>query len=115
TISHDPTFMALIENPILNSAFREPSRHFKFDQEGITNEIATGRRPSSQRRIAGCRFAEQALESEPNRRKVEQLTGESESAFAEIFRPGVNHAAEPFNKRANLTLKRMGVESERPG
>ena len=39
--------MALIENPILNSAFREPSRHFKFDEEGITNEIVTGRRPSS--------------------------------------------------------------------
>ena len=39
--------MALIDNPILNSPFVEPTRHFKFDEEGITNEILTGRRPSS--------------------------------------------------------------------
>ena len=28
---------ALIENPILNSPFLEPERHFKFTDEGITN------------------------------------------------------------------------------
>ncbi|MDO8795614.1 MAG: DEAD/DEAH box helicase family protein [Vicinamibacterales bacterium] len=39
--------MAFIEDPILNSPFLEPARHFKFDDEGITNEILTGRRPSS--------------------------------------------------------------------
>lgn len=39
--------MAVIENPILNSPFREPTRHFKFDAEGITDEILNGRRPSS--------------------------------------------------------------------
>jgi hypothetical protein len=39
--------MAVIDNPILNSPFREPTRHFKFDAEGITDEILTGRRPSS--------------------------------------------------------------------
>jgi type III restriction enzyme len=33
----------IIENPILNSPFREPTRHFKFTDEGITNEIAGGR------------------------------------------------------------------------
>jgi type III restriction enzyme len=37
----------IIENPILNSPFREPTRHFKFTDEGITNEIAEGRRSSS--------------------------------------------------------------------
>ncbi len=37
----------LIENPILNSPFREPTRHFRFTDEGITNEIAQGRRSSS--------------------------------------------------------------------
>jgi type III restriction enzyme len=36
----------IIENPILNSPFREPSRHFRFDDEGITNEIVVGRRCS---------------------------------------------------------------------
>jgi type III restriction enzyme len=36
----------VIENPIINSPFDEPARHFKFDDEGITNEIADGRRTS---------------------------------------------------------------------
>lgn len=37
----------VIENPILNSPFEEPSRHFRFSDEGITNEIVDGRRSSS--------------------------------------------------------------------
>src|SRR6202040_2070947 len=37
----------VIENPILNSPFDEPSRHFRFTDEGITNEIVEGRRTSS--------------------------------------------------------------------
>ena len=39
--------MSLISNPILNSPFLVPTRHFRFDDEGITNEILDGRRPSS--------------------------------------------------------------------
>jgi len=30
----------VIENPILNSPFREPKRHFRFSDERITNEVA---------------------------------------------------------------------------
>lgn len=37
----------VIENPVINSPFREPNRHFKFTDEGITNEIVDGRRTSS--------------------------------------------------------------------
>jgi type III restriction enzyme len=37
----------VIENPIINSPFEEPTRHFKFDDEGITNEQVDGRRTSS--------------------------------------------------------------------
>jgi type III restriction enzyme len=37
----------VIENPILNSPFEEPQRHFRFSDEGITNEVAEGRRSSS--------------------------------------------------------------------
>lgn len=37
----------VIENPILNGPFSEPSRHFKFGDHGITDEITTGRRVSS--------------------------------------------------------------------
>ncbi|MGA2490092.1 MAG: hypothetical protein ABSF99_07880 [Anaerolineales bacterium] len=36
----------VIENPILNSPFEEPRRHFKFTEEGITDEIVEGRRIS---------------------------------------------------------------------
>lgn len=37
----------VIENPILNSPYLEPSRHFKFDDDGITNEIVDARRRST--------------------------------------------------------------------
>ena len=37
----------VIENPIINSPFNEPTRHFRFSDEGITNEIVEGRRVSS--------------------------------------------------------------------
>ena len=37
----------VIENPVINSPFSEPSKHYKFSDEGITNEIVQGRRPSS--------------------------------------------------------------------
>jgi type III restriction enzyme len=37
----------VIENPIINSPFHEPTRHFRFSDEGITNQIDVGRRTSS--------------------------------------------------------------------
>ncbi len=37
----------VIENPIINSPFDEPTRHFRFADEGITKEIVAGRRSSS--------------------------------------------------------------------
>ncbi|MEK7784040.1 MAG: DEAD/DEAH box helicase family protein, partial [Chloroflexota bacterium] len=37
----------VIENPILNSPFEEPVRHFKFTDDGITDEIVEARRVSS--------------------------------------------------------------------
>ena len=37
----------VIENPVINSPFSEPARHFRFSDEGITNETVEGRRPSS--------------------------------------------------------------------
>jgi len=36
----------VINNPILNSPFIEPERHFKFSDEGITSEVVDGRRES---------------------------------------------------------------------
>ena len=37
----------VIENPVLNSPYAEPLRHFEFDNEGITDRIAEGKRRSS--------------------------------------------------------------------
>ncbi len=37
----------VIENPVINSPYEEPTRHFVFDEDGITNEIAGSRRRSS--------------------------------------------------------------------
>ena len=37
----------VIENPIINSPFDEPTSHFQFTDEGITNQIVEGRRTSS--------------------------------------------------------------------
>lgn len=37
----------VIENPVLNSPFEEPIRHFRFTDDGITNEIVEERRVSS--------------------------------------------------------------------
>ncbi|MDV2989180.1 MAG: DEAD/DEAH box helicase family protein [Dehalogenimonas sp.] len=37
----------VIENPVLNSAFIEPVRHFRFSSEGITDEVIESRRIST--------------------------------------------------------------------
>jgi type III restriction enzyme len=37
----------VIENPVLNSPFLEPRRHFRFTDEGITDQITEGRRVSA--------------------------------------------------------------------
>jgi len=37
----------VIENPILNSPFHEPRRHWRFSDEGITDEVVDSRRVSS--------------------------------------------------------------------
>lgn len=42
-----PRPQIVIENPILNTPFAEPVRHFRFDDEGITDHVVEGRRPSS--------------------------------------------------------------------
>jgi len=37
----------VIDNPILNRPYNEPTRHFAFDDEGITDLVEDSRRPSS--------------------------------------------------------------------
>jgi len=37
-----PRPQIVIENPILNSPYEAPTRHFRFDDEGITDEVVEG-------------------------------------------------------------------------
>ncbi|MEX2271821.1 MAG: hypothetical protein WD690_10140 [Vicinamibacterales bacterium] len=64
-----------IENPILNSPFHAPTKHHRFDDEGITDEIVAARRksayfvPIAQPRARGARrlFDETPARREENR------------------------------------------------
>src|ERR1022692_1109585 len=47
SVECDSMSQVVIENPIINSPFDEPARHFRFSDEGITNEEVEGRRTSS--------------------------------------------------------------------
>ncbi|MDP9222297.1 MAG: DEAD/DEAH box helicase family protein [Actinomycetota bacterium] len=37
----------VIDNPIINQPYAVPDRHFRFDEDGITDHIVEGRRPSA--------------------------------------------------------------------
>ena len=37
----------VIENPVINSPYLEPTQHFKFTDDGISDEIVEARRISS--------------------------------------------------------------------
>jgi hypothetical protein len=37
----------VIENPVINSPFEKPQRHFRFNDDGITNEIVEDRSSSA--------------------------------------------------------------------
>jgi len=36
-----------IDNPVINSPYTEPARHFEFTDDGITDRVIEGRRPSA--------------------------------------------------------------------
>lgn len=65
----------IIENPIINSPYAEPKRHFKFDETGITNVTVEQRRVSSyfvpvpQSRKKG---KQQAFDSEWTSERIEE-------------------------------------------
>ena len=78
----------VIENPIINSPYQEPNRHFVFDDDGITNEIAEGRRrsayfiPIPRPRKQGARQLELATEWTRDRirenREINEIRGKVE-------------------------------------
>ena len=66
----------LIENPIINSPFREPDKQFAFNEFGITNEVISGRRLSSYFiPIAGAKKSktgQQMFDTEWTRDRIEE-------------------------------------------
>jgi type III restriction enzyme len=77
----------VIENPILNSPYEIPTRHWKFNHDGITDEVEEGRRKSAyfmpipaSRRRAGAQlemeFAEWTLDRIEETRFVNDLRRE---------------------------------------
>ncbi|MFZ0666939.1 MAG: DEAD/DEAH box helicase family protein, partial [Acidimicrobiales bacterium] len=77
----------VIENPILNSPYKAPTRHWRFNDDGITNEIEDGRRKSAyfmpipaSRRRAGAQqemeFAEWTLDRIEETRFVNEIRQE---------------------------------------
>jgi len=66
----------LIENPIINSPFREPDKQFAFNEFGITNEVIPGRRLSSYFiPIAGAKKSktgQQMFDTEWTRDRIEE-------------------------------------------
>jgi type III restriction enzyme len=47
TPAKSPSTLVVIDDPILNSPFNEPSKHFKFTEDGITDEVVEKRRSSA--------------------------------------------------------------------
>jgi len=88
----------IIENPILNSPFEEPTRHFKFSEEGITNEIVESRRvsayfipvPRSKKRSqAGTLFDTEWTEDRIEENKFINQIRSRVKLWRDLGRPGV--------------------------
>lgn len=87
----------VIENPVITSPFEEPARHFRFDDDGITNEIVEGRRPS-------CYF----IPIPPPKKKMskqEELQFEQESYF--------KHSRKRENEFINYLRGQVGIWRKR--
>ncbi|MGA7933840.1 MAG: restriction endonuclease subunit R, partial [Kovacikia sp.] len=78
----------VIENPIINSAFVEPERHFRFAQDGITNDVVDARRISHYFvPIAKARKQSQQLELEVGAWTLDRI---EENKFINRIRERVN-------------------------
>lgn len=78
----------LIENPVINSPFEEPRRHFRFTDDGITDEIVPGRRrstyfvPITKRKLQDSRAAlELGVENQVRENKLIQAHPSASTTF----------------------------------
>ena len=89
----------VIENPILNSPYEAPTRHWRFDDEGITDEVVEGRRrseyfmpiPASRRRQASqqeLEFVEWTKDRIEETRFVNEIRA-TVDRWRQLKRPGI--------------------------
>ena len=107
---------AVIENPVINSPFRHPDRHFRFDEEGITSDVAKSRRPSSYfvpipsaRKRGGqqtfeTEWTSDRLEQNPTINRIRERVG--------LWRQGGHQGVTPTTRR--LFMYWTEPERERP-
>jgi type III restriction enzyme len=75
----------VIENPVLNSPYEEPSRHFYFDEDGITDKVVASRRlssyfiPIAKPKKKGKQFE---LDTEWTKDRIEDTTVQDSREFA---------------------------------
>jgi type III restriction enzyme len=94
----------VIENPILNSAYAEPTRHFRFDDDGITDEIVERRRLSSYFvpiPAARRRGGQQAFDTEWTKDRV------AENATVNEARLAVEHWRRQGHPGVTYTTRRL--------
>jgi len=94
----------IIDNPIINSPFDEPTRHFKFGEEGITDVIVDGRRissylvPIAKPRKRGSKQLQLDTEGDKAREKPNKLINEIRGRVA-IWRRGGFVGVTPTTRR----------------
>jgi len=117
-----PVSQVIIENPVVNAPFEEPQRHFRFSDEGITNEITSERRPSSyfvpvpgpkkKGKRAQMVFDTQWTRDriEPNRtinRIREQVAIWRQAGHPDVTRTTARQHAEPFRSHCGIVTGLM--------
>jgi type III restriction enzyme len=96
-----------IENPVINSPFNAPTRHFDFDENGITDRLVQGRRPSSYFiPIAGpksSKTGQVAFDTEWTRDRIEENRFINEvRSKVQIWRQSGYHGVTPVTKQLLL-------------
>ena len=96
-----------IENPVINSPFNAPNRHFDFDENGITDRLVEGRRPSSYFiPIAGpksSKTGQVAFDTEWTRDRIEENRFINEVRVkVQIWRQSGYHGVTPVTKQLLL-------------
>jgi hypothetical protein len=85
----------VIENPVINSPFREPGRHFKFTDEGIINEV-----------IDGCRTSLYFVPIAQPRKKDRKQTKTKAARFGEKGADKISRSSSPRPDRGGGPVSR---------